>query len=85
MMNRSAVVALLAILLGLLHHDGWYWDDPALVFGFMPVGLAYHALFSILAASLWAYAVCCAWPKDLEDISPGTSKKTEPRKASTNP
>ncbi len=34
----------LLVLLAVLHQDFWWWDDGhTLVFGFMPVGLAYHA------------------------------------------
>ena len=27
------------ILLAILHHDFWFWDDRRLVLGFMPIGL----------------------------------------------
>lgn len=40
-----------------LHHDWWYWNDGTLVFGFLPVGLAYHVGYSIAATALWAVAV----------------------------
>ena len=56
----------LAILLGILHQDFWNWDSHALVFGFMPVGLAYHAGFSVAAAILWTCAIKFAWPTELE-------------------
>ena len=57
----------LVILLAILHQDFWYWNDPTLVFGFMPVGLAYHALFSLCAAGVWALAVKYAWPATLDE------------------
>jgi hypothetical protein len=50
----------------LLHQDVWFWDDRTLVFGFLPIGLAYHTLFSIAAACLWAAAVKWAWPSEIE-------------------
>ena len=67
-MFRSGVwiIWLLGISLFLLHQDFWFWDDATLVFGFMPIGLAYHALYSILAALLWALAVKIAWPSRIE-------------------
>ena len=40
----------LVVVLALLHQDFWFWDDPTLVFDFMPVGLFYHALYSIAAS-----------------------------------
>ena len=58
------------ILLALLHQDFWWWDDSdTLVFGFVPVGLAYHALLSLAAGMLWALAVKFCWPAgvDVED------------------
>ena len=44
----------------------WFWSNRTLVFGFLPIGLAYHALYSIATAVLWACAVKFAWPKNLE-------------------
>ena len=58
------------ILLALLHQDFWWWDDSdTLVFGFVPVGLAYHAFLSLAAGMLWALAVKFCWPAgvDVED------------------
>lgn len=54
------------IALFLLHQDLWFWDDRTLVMGFLPIGLAYHAGFSVAAALLWAAAVKWAWPSDIE-------------------
>ena len=54
------------LLLGILHWDFWFWDDRSFVFGFLPIGLAYHALFSIAAGVVWASAVKFVWPSDLE-------------------
>ena len=54
------------VLLALLHYDFWYWDDRTLVFGFLPVGLAYQALISLLAGLAWALVVWLAWPSEIE-------------------
>ena len=59
-------VWLAAIALAILHQDFWFWADRRLVLGFMPIGLAYHALFSLLAGCLWAVVVKVAWPTGLE-------------------
>ncbi|MDA1045073.1 MAG: DUF3311 domain-containing protein [Verrucomicrobia bacterium] len=75
------VVYLLAIVLAVLHQDFWLWDDQSIVFGFMPIGLAYHVTISLLSALVWALAVKFAWPSQWEawadvDITPkGTSKR----------
>ena len=45
-MNKPWVWAMAGfIVLAVLHQDGWNWDDGDLVFGIMPVGLAYHAAY----------------------------------------
>ena len=62
----KTVVVILTVVLAILHHDLWWWDDPTLVLGFMPIGLAWHALFSCLAAALWAFAVKFTWPSEWE-------------------
>lgn len=64
-MSRKTVWALVAVL-AVLHYDFWYWDDRTLVFGFLPIGLAYHALISILAGVVWFLAIRFAWPSELE-------------------
>lgn len=67
--NRAPMVWIvwaLVAALALLHQDFWYWSDRTLVFGFMPMGLFYHALFSIACAVVWALAVRYAWPTHLE-------------------
>lgn len=60
------LVWLLVLALFVLHQDCWFWDDKSLVFGFMPVGLFYHALFSIAATVTWALANKLAWPEEIE-------------------
>ncbi len=55
------------ILLMVLHQDFWWWDDTSLVFGFIPIGLAYHALISLLAGLGWGLVVYFAWPTELEE------------------
>ena len=59
------VVLILAVVLGILHQDFWNWNNSGLVFGFMPVGLFYHACYSLAAATLWAFAIKLAWPSEL--------------------
>ncbi len=54
------------VLLLILHHDWWLWNNGYLLFGFLPAGLAYHALISILASTLWVLAVVYAWPADID-------------------
>lgn len=69
--GKKIFVALLIIGVYLLHQDSWNWTkSQPLVFGFLPIGLAYHAGYSILAAITMAILVKVAWPKHLEDVQP---------------
>lgn len=56
----------LVLLLAALHFDFWYWDDRTLLFGFLPIGLGFHAGFSLACAAVWLMAVRFAWPDKLE-------------------
>jgi hypothetical protein len=58
------VVAVVALYV--LHQDIWFWRSPRLVFGFIPIGLFYHACFSGAAALLMWLLVTFAWPSHLE-------------------
>lgn len=64
---KRAVIVIVFIVLAILHQDFWNWDNSNLIFGFLPAGLAYHAFYSIIAASFWAFVVFFAWPSDLEE------------------
>lgn len=57
-----------------LHQDFWNWKDSTAVLGFLPVGLAYHAGYSILAAIMMAVLVKTAWPEHLEQSEPHDEK-----------
>jgi hypothetical protein len=64
---KGWLLALCVFVLYVLHQDVWFWRTARpLVFGFLPVGLAYHAGFSIAAALLMRLLVVKAWPSHLE-------------------
>ncbi len=70
-MSALAAACLVAVLY-VLHQDVWFWNTAQpFVFGFLPIGLFYHACFSVAAAVLLAALVRYAWPGHLEDESPG--------------
>jgi hypothetical protein len=65
---KTLLLALMVIGVYILHQDAWNWKKAEpLVFGFLPIGLAYQAGYSILAAATMALLVKFAWPKHLED------------------
>jgi hypothetical protein len=75
-MKTAKIVLLTLLILGVyvLHQDSWNWKTAEpLVFGFLPVGLAYHAGYSVLAAIMMAVLVKFAWPKHLESVEPDDS------------
>ena len=64
-MKRILLVVAVATLY-VLHQDIWFWRSSYLVFGFIPIGLFYHACFSVAAALLMWLLVTFAWPSHLE-------------------
>ena len=59
-------IALLAFFA--LHQDVWFWREAQpLVFGVLPVGLAYHAGYTLAVSALMAVLVRRYWPSHLED------------------
>lgn len=72
MTARRLLLTLAVVTLYALHQDIWFWRTARpLVFGFLPIGLFYHACFSVAAALLLAALVRWAWPGHLEDETPG--------------
>lgn len=62
----AAAVALLYVL----HQDIWFWYDARpLVFGFVPIGLFYHAAFTVACSGVLWFLVKLAWPSHLEDAA----------------
>lgn len=66
------------VVVYLLHQDFWNWRKiEPLVFGFLPIGLAYHAGYSILAAITMAVLVKFAWPAELDKTEVGLRGREE--------
>ena len=80
-MLRKFSLSLLVIVVFLVHQDFWNWKiaEP-FVFGFLPVGLAYHAGYAILAAIMMALLVKFAWPNDLDRIESKLDDENKTRK-----
>lgn len=62
---KYALVLLVLVVLA-LHQDVWNWTNKSLVFGFLPVGLAYHAGYALLASATMAALVRFLWPQELD-------------------
>ena len=59
---------LVTALVYALHQDVWFWRSARpLVLGFLPIGLFYHAAYTIAICGLMWVLVRAHWPSHLED------------------
>ena len=57
----------IVIAVYLLHQDLWFWKTARpLVLGFLPIGLFYHAVFTLASSAVLWLLVAFAWPSHLE-------------------
>ena len=79
---KNALLTLAVLAVYALHQDLWLWRSARpLVFGFVPIGLFYHAAYSVLASLLMWLLVAHAWPDRLErdaerDVEPHSPPPT---------
>lgn len=76
---RRLLLALVIAALYALHQDAWFWREARpLVFGFLPVGLAYHALYCMAVSLIMWTLTRVVWPAHLErsasDVTPDRSR-----------
>ncbi|MBT7969482.1 MAG: hypothetical protein HN570_00665 [Verrucomicrobia bacterium] len=76
-MTKKRIIFIVFVLLLLLHQDSWNWDNANLILGFMPVGLFYHACYSLVAAFFWGVVMKVAWPTELEEWAEGGAESPE--------
>jgi hypothetical protein len=74
---KRILLIVAVVVLYILHQDFWFWRTPyPLVFGFVPIGLFYHACFAVAAALLMWLLVKFAWPSHLEkEVEQQTSQE----------
>ncbi len=64
---HTAIGILLVALLYVLHQDVWFWRQARpFVFGALPVGLFYHAAFTVVTSAVLAVLVKVLWPANLD-------------------
>ena len=62
------MLAIALLVFFALHQDVWFWREAQpLVLGVLPVGLAYHAAYTLAVSALMAVLVRRYWPSHLED------------------
>ena len=60
-------MVVVVVALYILHQDVWFWRTAhPLVLGFIPIGLFYHAVFSVACSVVMWLLVTYAWPSHLE-------------------
>jgi len=61
------ILASVVIAVYFLHQDVWFWRTARpLIFGFLPIGLFYHAAFCLLCSAVMMLLVKFAWPLNLD-------------------
>jgi hypothetical protein len=61
-------IAIIAAAVYALHQDFWFWYTARpLVFGFLPIGLFYHAGYTLVSSVLLWLFVKRHWPSHLEE------------------
>ena len=64
---KKAFLIILLVVLYVLHQDLWFWRAARpLLFGFLPVGLAYHAFYTLAVSALMLLLCRWAWPAHLD-------------------
>jgi hypothetical protein len=67
---RKSLLGLAVVALYGLHQDVWFWRAARpLFFGFLPVGLWYHAAYCVAASLLMWALTTVMWPTRLEEDS----------------
>ena len=68
---RHLTAAALIAILYVLHQDVWFWRRATpLVFGALPIGLFYHAAYTVATSvALWLLTRLI-WPAHLESEGP---------------
>ena len=61
------ILTSIVVAVYVLHQDVWFWRNARpLVFGFLPIGLFYHAVFCLLCSVVMVLLVKFAWPLNLD-------------------
>ena len=74
------ILAGIVIAAYLLHQDLWFWRTARpLVFGFLPIGLFYHAVFCLLCSVVMILLVKFAWPGHFDEAASALLPEDEDR------
>jgi hypothetical protein len=72
---KRLFLSLLVVVLYVLHQDLWFWRAARpLLFGFLPVGIWYHLLFTLAVSLVMWLLIRQAWPGHLEAEAEGENQ-----------
>ena len=76
---KRVFLTILVVALYLLHQDFWFWRTAQpLTFGFLPIGIFYHAVYTLAVSAVMWILIQAAWPAHLEEeIELSTSEREE--------
>ena len=75
-MANNVLLTVAILLLYALHQDLWFWRTARpLIFGFLPVGLAWHGAYCVAVTLLMWWLTRVAWPAHLEDAPRPESRR----------
>ena len=78
-MANNVLLTVAILLLYALHQDLWFWRTARpLIFGFLPVGLAWHGAYCVAVTLLMWWLTRVAWPAHVED-APRPEARRVPR------
>jgi hypothetical protein len=61
------LLALLVLVFYVLHQDFWFWrQSRPIVFGVLPIGLFYHACYTLAVSLLVWILIKATWPRHLD-------------------
>lgn len=64
---KQLLLITLVVALYFLHQDFWFWNSARpLMFGFLPIGLSYHLVYTLVISNVMWLLVRLAWPAHLE-------------------
>ena len=74
--SKALAIGLVVVVVYALHQDFWNWQRIQPVFlGFVPVGLGYHVIYSLVAVALMWMLVKVAWPAELDRMESGEADR----------
>jgi hypothetical protein len=69
-------LAILVAIFYALHQDVWFWRQAQpVVFGVLPIGLFYHACYTLAVSALVWVLIKYAWPEHLDERAGETSAR----------